>query len=100
MAALGAGWLDLLLVHWPTDRLEEHWRALLALRREGVVRALGLSNANLRHVQALEAARLPPPVLLQTELAPLRKDARVDSSGLEALIAACRATEATPKLKV
>ena len=89
VAALGAGWLDLLLVHWPTDRLEEHWRALLALRRKGVVRALGLSNANLRHVQALEAARLPPPVLLQTELAPLRKDARVDSSGLEALIAAC-----------
>eukprot|EP00966_Prymnesium_polylepis_P217465 5033217-Prymnesium_polylepis.1 len=89
--ALGVGALDLLLLHWPTDRLEEHWRALLALQASGVAQAVGLSNANVRHLDALAAAGLPPPALLQTELAPLRKDRRVDSADLDALVEYCDA---------
>jgi aryl-alcohol dehydrogenase-like predicted oxidoreductase len=50
--------LDLLQVHWPAPDgppLEEYWRTLAALREEGKVRAIGLSNHGRRRVEAAEA---------------------------------------------
>jgi diketogulonate reductase-like aldo/keto reductase len=47
---LGMDYLDLYLIHWPTRgmKLEESFRALNQLVREGKVRYLGVSNFNLK----------------------------------------------------
>jgi diketogulonate reductase-like aldo/keto reductase len=47
---LGMAYLDLYLIHWPSPgmRLEETFRALNQLVREGKVRHLGVSNFNLK----------------------------------------------------
>jgi len=46
-------YLDLYLIHWPVPWLwPQAWRALLTLREEGLCRAIGVSNFNIRHLQA------------------------------------------------
>lgn len=41
---LGADYLDLVLLHWPFADYYAAWRALEALRAEGNIRAIGVSN--------------------------------------------------------
>ncbi|WP_251865977.1 aldo/keto reductase [Achromobacter sp. Marseille-Q4962] len=55
---LGVERIDLYQMHWPAGDgtpLEAYWETLLDLRREGKVRAVGLSNHNLAQLQAAEA---------------------------------------------
>jgi len=76
---LGCGHVDLLLLHWPTHALRTHWAALLTLRSRGLTRSVGLSNSSPRHLNLLR--HLPNtdmPSVLQTELAPVKADARID----------------------
>jgi diketogulonate reductase-like aldo/keto reductase len=52
---LGLGPIDLYLIHWPRanspqDRLDS-WKALAQLQREGVCRAVGVSNYTVRHLE-------------------------------------------------
>ncbi len=50
--------IDLYQVHWPPDDgtpLAEYWQALVDLRREGKVRAIGLSNHRSTHLARAEA---------------------------------------------
>jgi diketogulonate reductase-like aldo/keto reductase len=77
-------YLDLYLIHWPvaqtwagdtptTDAsvtLEETWAALEALQREGLVRAIGLSNCNRLHVERILKVCKIKPAALQIELHP------------------------------
>ncbi len=54
---LGVERLDLYQMHWPaTDgsRVEDYWRALLDLKAEGKVRAVGLSNHNVAQLDSIE----------------------------------------------
>jgi aryl-alcohol dehydrogenase-like predicted oxidoreductase len=48
--------LDLYQMHWPADNtpLEVYWQTLLDLKREGKVRAVGLSNHNVAQLEAAE----------------------------------------------
>ena len=50
--------IDLLQMHWPpgSDRtpLEIYWRTLLDMKKEGKVRAVGLSNHNVAQLEAAE----------------------------------------------
>jgi aryl-alcohol dehydrogenase-like predicted oxidoreductase len=49
--------LDLVQMHWPAEDgtpLEEYWSTLLALKAEGKVRAAGLSNHAVGHLEAAE----------------------------------------------
>ncbi len=48
--------IDLYQMHWPADDtpLEVYWRTLLDLKREGKVRALGLSNHDAAQLEAAE----------------------------------------------
>src|SRR5271156_2645656 len=48
--------IDLYQMHWPADDtpLEVYWQTLLDLKREGKVRALGLSNHNVAQLEAAE----------------------------------------------
>jgi aryl-alcohol dehydrogenase-like predicted oxidoreductase len=50
--------IDLYQMHWPAEdgaAVEEYWQAFLDLKREGKVRAVGLSNHNTRQLDAAES---------------------------------------------
>ncbi|MFP5315875.1 MAG: aldo/keto reductase, partial [Actinomycetes bacterium] len=53
-ARLGVEYIDLLLVHWPNpdqDRYVDAVKGLAALREEGLIRAIGVSNFKPAHLQ-------------------------------------------------
>ncbi len=55
---LGVEHIDLYQVHWPSQDgtpLEEYWQAMLDLKREGKVRAVGLSNHDAGQLARVEA---------------------------------------------
>ena len=63
--------IDLYQIHWPVDdahELEEGWRTLAELKREGKVRSIGVSNfsvSQLKQAQAITSvASLQPPYSL------------------------------------
>jgi 2,5-diketo-D-gluconate reductase A len=67
---LGVEFLDLYLVHWPNPaagRYRDSWAALQRLHAEGRVRAVGVSNFLVEHLDALDG---PPPAVNQIELHP------------------------------
>ena len=65
--ALGLGYVDLLLMHWPSGEVpvEETFGALAPLVADGVVRALGLSNAPAALVR--RALTVTPLATIQVE---------------------------------
>ena len=69
---LGLDYVDLYLIHAPFARPQrlEQWEALVALREQGKVRAIGVSNFAQAHVEEIRAAGLPLPDANQIELHP------------------------------
>jgi diketogulonate reductase-like aldo/keto reductase len=69
--ALGLGAPDLMLLHWPVagQRLAA-WAELERLRDAGVLRAIGVSNFMVRHLQELLAHARTVPAVNQVELSP------------------------------
>jgi len=64
-------YLDLYLVHWPVAGLRlESWRALEQLAADKRVRAIGVSNFLLPHLQELTTKAKVLPVVNQIELTP------------------------------
>jgi methylglyoxal/glyoxal reductase len=64
-------YLDLYLVHWPVAGLRlESWRALEQLAADGRVRAIGVSNFLVPHLQELTANAKVLPAVNQIELTP------------------------------
>ncbi|SES18542.1 aldo/keto reductase [Salipaludibacillus aurantiacus] len=61
---LGVETIDLYLIHWPvTGKFKETWRALEKLYHEGKVRAIGVSNFLVHHLEdLLEEAEVVPAV--------------------------------------
>ncbi|MBB6673373.1 aldo/keto reductase [Cohnella nanjingensis] len=69
---LGLDYVDLLLIHWPgTDKFVDTWRALERLYADGQVRAVGVSNFKVRHLQELAANSPLAPMVNQVEFHPL-----------------------------
>lgn len=69
---------DLVLIHWPVpaqDAFVEAWRDLVALREEGVVSSVGVSNFDAAQIDRLEAETGVRPVLNQIELHPRMQQA-------------------------
>ncbi|MBE7211135.1 MAG: aldo/keto reductase [Gluconacetobacter diazotrophicus] len=65
--------LDLYLIHWPRpsqDKYVETWRAFERLLEEGRVRAIGVSNFTIAHLQRLMGETAIRPALNQVELHP------------------------------
>jgi len=93
-AALRVEVIDMVLLHWPgiagkPPSHERHararadaWRALEGLRAEGVVRAIGVSNFEERHLRSLMETADIIPAVNQIELHPLlrRKELVVRTS--------------------
>jgi aryl-alcohol dehydrogenase-like predicted oxidoreductase len=55
---LGVEQIDLYQVHWPSEDgtpVEQYWQTMLDLKREGKVRAVGLSNHNAAQLARAEA---------------------------------------------
>jgi 2,5-diketo-D-gluconate reductase A len=70
---LGIDYLDLLLIHWPNpaqDRYVEAYRGLVALLRDGLVRAVGASNFTPAHLRRLLDATGVTPDVNQLQLSP------------------------------
>lgn len=73
MKRLGLDTLDLYLIHWPTpekDTYVDTWKALLRLREEGRVRAVGVCNFEVDHLRRLEDETGEFPAINQIELHP------------------------------
>lgn len=71
---LGVERIDLYQMHWPAEdgtKLADYWGTLLELKREGKVRAVGLSNHNV--VQIEEAERLGHVDTLQPPFSLIRR---------------------------
>ena len=65
--------IDLYQIHWPTDALEEGWRTMAQLQKEGIVRWIGVSNfgvAELRRAQKIApiTSIQPPYSLVRREV--------------------------------
>jgi 2,5-diketo-D-gluconate reductase A len=73
LGLLGLDYVDLYLIHWPApkqNRYVETWRALEALRADGRVRSIGVSNFHESHLQRLLESGGETPVINQIEVQP------------------------------
>ncbi|WP_253700433.1 aldo/keto reductase [Cupriavidus pauculus] len=70
---LGLEYADLLLIHWPAPSKNlyiETWQAMIAMRSEGLVRSIGVSNFTGTQLARLIDETNVIPVLNQVELHP------------------------------
>ena len=75
---LGVDYLDLYLIHWPVEgKYKEAWRALEYLYKEGRVKAIGVSNFQIHHLQDLLKDAEIKPVINQIELHPYLSQEKV-----------------------
>lgn len=71
MEKLGLDYLDLYLIHWPgKDKYLDTWRAFEKLYKDGRVRAIGVSNFKIHHLNTLLENSIEKPVVNQVELHP------------------------------
>ncbi|MFC6651066.1 aldo/keto reductase [Paenibacillus rhizoplanae] len=72
LSKLGLDYADLYLVHWPIRaKYKDTWRALEKLYADGKVRAIGVSNFQIDHLEDLLADAAVKPMVNQVELHPL-----------------------------
>lgn len=68
---LGLEYLDLYLIHWPVEgKYKDAWRALETLYKEGRVKAIGVSNFQIHHLEDLMKEAEVKPMVNQVEYHP------------------------------
>lgn len=70
---LGLEYVDLYLIHWPTPEFDEYidtYKAMEKLYKDGRVKAIGVCNFEIEHLERLLAECDVPPVLNQVECHP------------------------------
>lgn len=68
---LGLDYLDLYLIHWPVEgKYKEAWKALETIYNEGKVKAIGVSNFQIHHLEELMKEASVIPVINQVEYHP------------------------------
>ncbi|MEV6561110.1 aldo/keto reductase [Nocardia sp. NPDC051756] len=70
---LGLDYLDLYLIHWPVakaDRYLDTFRAFQALKSQGLIKSIGVSNFTAEHLERLIGETGETPVVNQIELHP------------------------------
>jgi methylglyoxal/glyoxal reductase len=69
---LGLEYVDLYLVHWPVkEKYKDTWKILEQLYKVGRVRAIGVSNFKIHHLEDLLSVAEIKPMVNQVELHPL-----------------------------
>jgi 2,5-diketo-D-gluconate reductase A len=79
LRALGTDYVDLWLVHWPPGggARPQTWRELLAVRDQGLARAVGVSNYGIRQLDELIGATGQAPAVNQIPWSPRQHDPRL-----------------------
>lgn len=68
---LGLEYIDLFLIHWPVkDKYIDSWKAMIKLYKEGLVRAIGVSNFLIHHLEDILNETDVVPAVNQIELHP------------------------------
>ncbi|QHS21547.1 aldo/keto reductase [Virgibacillus sp. MSP4-1] len=68
---LGLDYLDLYLIHWPVPgKFKDTWRALEEIYEQGKVRAIGVSNFQIHHLEDLMKDAKIKPMVDQVEFHP------------------------------
>ncbi|MFP5106658.1 aldo/keto reductase [Neobacillus sp. C211] len=71
LTKLGLDYLDLYLIHWPgKEKYKETWKAFEKLYKEGRVRAIGVSNFQVHHLEDLISSAEIKPMVNQVEFHP------------------------------
>jgi Aldo/keto reductase family. len=73
LSKLDTDYIDLYLIHWPMpryDRYVETYKAMEKLYKEGRVRAIGVSNFDIEHLERILNECEIPPVINQVECHP------------------------------
>lgn len=75
---LGLDYLDLYLIHWPVEgKYKEAWRALEYLYEQGRVKAIGVSNFQVHHLENLMKDAEIKPMINQIEFHPRLSQGKV-----------------------
>lgn len=68
---LGLEYLDLYLIHWPVEgKYKDAWRAMEKLYKDGKVKAIGVSNFHIHHLEDLMKDAEVKPMVDQVECHP------------------------------
>lgn len=73
LSRLQLDFVDLYLIHWPLPRRNkfvEAWKALIQLQKDGLARAIGVSNFHIHHLERLERETGVIPSVNQVERHP------------------------------
>ncbi|MCM3388814.1 aldo/keto reductase [Ureibacillus chungkukjangi] len=71
LAKLDLEYLDLYLIHWPVEgKYKDAWRALETLYKEGRIKAIGVSNFQIHHLEDLMKDAEVKPMINQVEYHP------------------------------
>lgn len=69
---LGLDYIDLYLIHWPgKDKFKQTWKAFEKLQKDGYIRAIGVSNFKIHHLETLKQDSDTIPAVNQVEFHPL-----------------------------
>ena len=72
MERLGVNYVDLYLLHWPVESSYlDYWKQLENLYEEGMVKAIGVSNCKIHHLEDIKKIADIMPMVDEVELHPL-----------------------------
>jgi len=72
MKNLNVDYVDVYLLHWPVEgKYLEYWKQLEELYEEGLVRAIGVSNCKIHHLEEIKKIASIMPMVNEVELHPL-----------------------------
>ena len=74
---LGLDYIDLYLVHWPTEKIQETWRAFEDLYKQKKVRAIGVCNFTVEQLEKLIEFSEVNPMVNQIEIHPNRTEKEI-----------------------
>lgn len=70
LTRLNLSYVDLYLIHWPAEGFADAWAEMEALYDDGKMRAIGVSNFNIHHLEAILEGSTYIPSVNQIELHP------------------------------
>lgn len=72
MEQLGVDYIDVYLLYWPVDgKYLDYWKQLEELYKEGLVKAIGVSNCKIHHLEEIKKIAEIMPMVDEVELHPL-----------------------------